>query len=394
MFCTQCGSNIPDGSKFCHVCGADQVRPNANNKPVQQEQQAASESGNKGLIIGISIFATLFVAVAIVLIVLNPFKKDDKDKASGTTTENVAETTTDSSFEEASGKAYITNVVVNTSENDTTTNMERISIYDERYYHFELQGLEYGEEVELIYKVEKASGSASTYAIPGTHKNGDQIVIKYFDEDDDYHTGLETINVKYKDTKEDIGSISVKIVYNVADTTENTTESEEKKDNDVISDTEAVTAKEFTDLPLIFLQKGTDSAGVHYQLGTPHHTEISNGYLYEFFEYEYSGIDGTIYVAYPEDNDIFAFGLWTNININDATVDARNDDTVFIGRFNDDLSILEGSIKTSTGAEQSYYYDESGVKSIGYENKDNGTSIWITYNNNTGKIEVGIFYLD
>ncbi|MBQ8912625.1 MAG: zinc ribbon domain-containing protein [Lachnospiraceae bacterium] len=160
MFCTQCGSNIPDGSKFCHVCGAEQIRPNANNKPVPQEQQVgitqpyegynsqqiygnqtqpvydnqtqpvydnqtqpvyngmspqvyedntqfvelkkptdddlnvkkqnASKSGNKGLIIGISIFATILVAVAIVLIVLNPFKKDDKDKTSGTTTESVA----------------------------------------------------------------------------------------------------------------------------------------------------------------------------------------------------------------------------------------------------------------------------------------------------------------
>lgn len=160
MFCTQCGSNIPDGSKFCHVCGAEQIRPNANNKPVPQEQQVgitqpyegynsqqiysnqtqpvydnqtqpvydnqtqpayngmspqvyedntqfvelkkptdddlnvkkqnASKSGNKGLIIGVSILATILVAVAIVLIVLNPFKKDDKDKASGTTTESVA----------------------------------------------------------------------------------------------------------------------------------------------------------------------------------------------------------------------------------------------------------------------------------------------------------------
>ncbi|MBQ9278455.1 MAG: zinc ribbon domain-containing protein [Lachnospiraceae bacterium] len=383
MFCTQCGSNIPDGSKFCHVCGSEQIRPNAINRPVQQEQQVGTtqpyegynsqqiygnqtqpvydnqtqpvyngmrpqvyedntqfvelkkptdddlnvkkqntpKSGKKGLIIGISIFATLLVAVTIVLIVLNPFKKDEK--AADKTTEIVADTTTDSTYEETSGKAYIINAVVNTSENDIITNMERISIYDERYYHFELQGLEYGEEVELIYKVEKASGSASTYAIPGTHKNGDQIVIKYFDEDDDYHTGLETINVKYKDTKEDIGSISVKIVYNVADTTENTTKSEEKKDNG--GSFGVVNGILTVDSSLFGMSYDELNSYLNNSLPAKEYWEWSDVPL-DYLNYVYS--DGNNYVLYFENNILvgirYGYEISENVIPSELLTDAIN----------------------------------------------------------------------
>ncbi len=172
MFCTQCGSNIPDGSRFCHVCGTEQIRPNANLQSLQQEQQVgatqpyagyndmnpqvyedntqfvelkkptgvdlndkkqyASKSGNKGLIIGISIIATLIVAVAIVLIVLNPFKKNDKDKASETKTDGVAvdiENSTavgndDSNDEESSGTAGTTTVHNTVAITENTTESE------------------------------------------------------------------------------------------------------------------------------------------------------------------------------------------------------------------------------------------------------------------------------
>ncbi|MBQ8923909.1 MAG: zinc ribbon domain-containing protein, partial [Lachnospiraceae bacterium] len=139
MFCNQCGNEIPDGSKFCHICGAKMIVPQEIVQEVQpiqpsyeqeiQRNYAQSDysqtnytqtdytqiydgyngqqytdntqpayvsntviptatekkvnkpaSGKKkGLIIGGSIAATLIAAVAIVLIVLAPFKKKDKE---------------------------------------------------------------------------------------------------------------------------------------------------------------------------------------------------------------------------------------------------------------------------------------------------------------------------
>lgn len=306
MFCSQCGTQLPDGSMFCHVCGAKQIEPNANLQSVQKEQQEQQvaekentvKTDHKGLIICVSIVATILACIAIVIFVLNPFKKINKDKEADT----AAVSLTDSS----GGKKTDTTEIATTTTQTLST--------------------------EAVEKTTEAS------------------------------------------------------------TTQNA-----GVDNGSLFDDEVVTAQEFTNLPLLFIQKGCDQAGVHYLLGEPHHTEIENsGNLYEFFEYEYSGIDGTIYVSYFSEDNTVAFGLWTNININDATIDARiMHDDVHSGRFNDDFSKLEESIMTSTGAEQKYFdEDESGFISIRYENQDNGDSIWIYYNKNIGKIEIGLLYFD
>ena len=93
MFCTQCGTQLPDGSNFCHVCGAryDVQQPYVNNikpnyKHIKQNSLKkdvrygnTSYSGNmKGWLIGGSIAAVFLVVLIVVLIVINPF--DNKRK--------------------------------------------------------------------------------------------------------------------------------------------------------------------------------------------------------------------------------------------------------------------------------------------------------------------------
>ena len=176
------------------------------------------------------------------------------------------------------------------------------------------------------------------------------------------------------------------------ETTEQVTTEEETTDIGNSSEgMEAVTADEFTKLPFLYLEKGSDPSGVHNYLGEPHHTEYSNDWLYEFYEYEYSGIDGTLYVVYDSYNKI-NMGFWININVNDATVDSRFDENVSSGKFNSDFSIFEESLKTSIGLERDTFNESESEINIMYGNEYTDKTIWIWYRKNNEELEIGYFY--
>ena len=91
MFCSNCGSNIPDGSTMCPNCGAAQ-QPQYNDpygqqnnynqnysQPYQASAPAPAKNNNTLLIVGIIVAVVAAIAI-IVAIVLT--KKDDKDKDS------------------------------------------------------------------------------------------------------------------------------------------------------------------------------------------------------------------------------------------------------------------------------------------------------------------------
>lgn len=96
MFCSNCGSNIPDGSNMCPNCGAPQ-QPQYNdpfNQPYnygqnynQPYQAPAPKKSNTAVIIGI-IVAIVAIAAIVVAIILTKKDDDSSDSSGGSTTES------------------------------------------------------------------------------------------------------------------------------------------------------------------------------------------------------------------------------------------------------------------------------------------------------------------
>ena len=61
MFCTNCGENIPDGSKFCTSCGAPAPSESAPSLMTEPEVPATSNKGLKVAAVALSIVAVLTV---------------------------------------------------------------------------------------------------------------------------------------------------------------------------------------------------------------------------------------------------------------------------------------------------------------------------------------------
>lgn len=111
MFCTNCGAQLPDGSKFCTKCGtplrgdaaggagegaqsgwADETRAMPGAAPAPEPdsvaaQQVAPDRSGRGLVVAAIIMGVLAVAavVALVVVVIDPFGLHLLDGGSGTT---------------------------------------------------------------------------------------------------------------------------------------------------------------------------------------------------------------------------------------------------------------------------------------------------------------------
>lgn len=46
MFCKNCGKQIPDNTKFCNYCGAQQVTDNNMNSAPNQQSYTSRTTGN------------------------------------------------------------------------------------------------------------------------------------------------------------------------------------------------------------------------------------------------------------------------------------------------------------------------------------------------------------
>lgn len=277
MFCTQCGSNIPDGSRFCHVCGAEQLSPDNEqekthisyeqeekqkqldidyyndysfenvsedyNSPNRNDKNKISEDQNnhvkKGIIIG-ELIGTIVAAIATVIFVLNPFVEKNENYSNkdimenNNITEDVSTEWDDKSTAEAKTEAkteaeqegkkedtevfssttYIYNVAVNTSSDDNYTNLSEISRSDTRYYHFQIGGLSAGEKIPLSYRITGTDGYTDFGVFDSDRGSDDLLWISFgYDNVSNVKRGTETVKVYRDDTHELIGKMSVEIGY-------------------------------------------------------------------------------------------------------------------------------------------------------------------------------------
>lgn len=105
MICNNCGTNNPDGVKFCNKCGAPLTAPAQPVAPVQPQapiqpqapvQPQAPKKNNKGLIIGIVAGVVALIAiVAVVLLVAFKDKGKDSEKDDGSSKAKVEESVKD-----------------------------------------------------------------------------------------------------------------------------------------------------------------------------------------------------------------------------------------------------------------------------------------------------------
>lgn len=110
MFCPKCGSQLPEGNRFCTSCGLDQTSQEAmqlrqraaggsvNTNPIPQPpvppqppiggRPVNQGSNHKVLTIVLGI-AALLAVIAMVIVILNPFgKKDEPSADSGNTNQS------------------------------------------------------------------------------------------------------------------------------------------------------------------------------------------------------------------------------------------------------------------------------------------------------------------
>ncbi|MBQ9278454.1 MAG: zinc ribbon domain-containing protein [Lachnospiraceae bacterium] len=275
MFCNQCGTQLPDGSKFCNACGAkqrihenentenqisyeqaeQQIQPDTsyysddysldntsgdynsvNNNDKMKINERQNSGAKKGIIIG-EIIGTIVAAVVIVIFVLNPFSKksqdDSNDKALennnktevattdrddvttvATTTEDKQEVEKETKEEVYSSTTYIYNVAVNTSSGDNFTNLSEISRSTTRYYHFQIGGLSSGEKIPLSYRITGTDGYTSFGVFDTDRGSDDYLWISFgYDDASNVKKGTETVKVYRDDTHELIGKMSVEIRY-------------------------------------------------------------------------------------------------------------------------------------------------------------------------------------
>ena len=81
MFCTRCGTEVPDGARFCPGCGASTEAPQAQtprevttNRPVEPAPQVEPRSKRRPHVAAvIAVAAALVAGVCFVILVLKPF---------------------------------------------------------------------------------------------------------------------------------------------------------------------------------------------------------------------------------------------------------------------------------------------------------------------------------
>ncbi len=93
MFCPKCGTQLPDGTRFCTNCGLDQQGAEAQEilsrlqpqKPAVNQEMVARDNSQKKAAILVGAIA-LVAILAVVLVIINPFggKKKDPQEASQT----------------------------------------------------------------------------------------------------------------------------------------------------------------------------------------------------------------------------------------------------------------------------------------------------------------------
>ena len=109
MFCKSCGTQLPDGARFCGRCGSPLYQPPQGVPPKKNRQ---------GLWIGVAVAAVIVIAAAVTMTLLLLRDRDDR---STTDTTRVAKTTTTTVHTASSATSSTSTTVPGSTSTSTST---------------------------------------------------------------------------------------------------------------------------------------------------------------------------------------------------------------------------------------------------------------------------------
>lgn len=118
MYCTNCGNELPENSKFCNHCGALQSKPakeqGTDPQPEQQATTATQKRKAPNKKPGCMALAIFLILIFIIIMCVNGISDEKKSEGSSSPNESAISTTAEAPIEISASKliqAYIDNEV-------------------------------------------------------------------------------------------------------------------------------------------------------------------------------------------------------------------------------------------------------------------------------------------